>query len=114
MYILAVIHGAKVRSGVFGEVAAARGHKLEEWSLAWGTPPPRPIDDYGAVLIFGGAMHADQDDHHPWLREEDLFLQRLLASFEDWWRASVSTLTAAGNFSRDSKRCPQSAIRTRH
>jgi GMP synthase (glutamine-hydrolysing) len=23
-------------------------------------------------------MHADQDEHHPWLREEDLFLQRLL------------------------------------
>jgi GMP synthase-like glutamine amidotransferase len=23
-------------------------------------------------------MHADQDGHHPWLREENLFLQRLL------------------------------------
>ena len=23
-------------------------------------------------------MHADQDNHHPWLREENLFLQRLL------------------------------------
>jgi GMP synthase-like glutamine amidotransferase len=28
--------------------------------------------------VFGGAMHADQDTHHPWLREENLFLQRLL------------------------------------
>jgi GMP synthase (glutamine-hydrolysing) len=78
VHILAVIHGATVRSGVFGEVAAARGHELEEWSLAWGTPPPRPIDDYGAVFIFGGAMHADQDDHHPWLRDENFFIQRLL------------------------------------
>ena len=25
-------------------------------------------------------MHADQDDKHPWLREETMFLQRLLAS----------------------------------
>ena len=33
---------------------------------------------YGAVLVFGGAMHADQDQHHPWLREENLFLTRLL------------------------------------
>jgi GMP synthase (glutamine-hydrolysing) len=29
------------------------------------------------VLVFGGAMHADQEGHHPWLREENLFLQRL-------------------------------------
>ncbi len=78
MNVLAVIHGAKVRAGVFGDVVTERGHRLEEWSLAWGTPPPRPIDDYGAVLVFGGAMHADQDDHHPWLQEEDFFLQRLL------------------------------------
>ena len=78
MQILAVVHGSKARSGVFGEVAEARGHGLEEWSLAWGTPPPRPIDAYGAVLIFGGAMHADQDDRHPWLRDETFFIQRLL------------------------------------
>jgi GMP synthase (glutamine-hydrolysing) len=29
-------------------------------------------------MVFGGAMHADQDLHHPWLREEGFFLQRLL------------------------------------
>src|SRR5205823_3740433 len=78
MKVLAVIHGDAVRSGVFGEVVAAAGHELEEWSLAWESPLPRPLDDYGAVLVFGGAMHADQDDRHPWLREEGLFLQRLL------------------------------------
>jgi len=76
--VLAVIHGDKVRAGVFAEAVAAAGHQLEEWSLAWDTPLPRPLDDYGAVLVFGGAMHADQDDRHPWLRQENLFLQRLL------------------------------------
>jgi GMP synthase-like glutamine amidotransferase len=76
--VLAVIHGEKVRAGVFAQAVEACGHRLEEWSLAWGTPPPRPIDDYGAVLVFGGSMHADQDDRHPWLREENLFIQRLL------------------------------------
>ena len=78
MNVLAVIHGEKVRAGVFGDAVAAGGHRLEEWSLAWDTPLPRPLDDYGAVLVFGGAMHADQDDRHHWLREENLFLQRLL------------------------------------
>lgn len=78
MDVLAVIHGEQVRSGIFGDVFAERGHRLEEWSLAWDTPLPRPLDSYGAVLVFGGAMHADQDQHHPWLREEDLFLHGLL------------------------------------
>jgi GMP synthase (glutamine-hydrolysing) len=76
--VLGVIHGAQVRSGVFGEAAEERGHRLEEWSLAWGTPLLRPLDSYGAVIVFGGAMHADQDENHPWLREENFFLQRLL------------------------------------
>lgn len=78
MDVLAVIHGERARAGIFGEVVRARGHRLDEWSLAWGTPLPRPLDAYGAVFVFGGAMHADQDDRHPWLREEDAFLQRLL------------------------------------
>jgi GMP synthase (glutamine-hydrolysing) len=78
MNLLGVIHGADVRAGVFGPVATARGHRLEEWSLAWDTPLPRPLDAYGGVLVFGGAMHADQEGHHPWLREENLFLRRLL------------------------------------
>jgi GMP synthase-like glutamine amidotransferase len=78
MDVLAIIHGESVRSGVFGDVVRERGHGLEEWSLAWDTPLPKPVDAYGAVLVFGGAMHADQDLHHPWLREEGFFLQRLL------------------------------------
>src|SRR5438552_18611622 len=78
MDVLAVIHGDSVRAGVFGDVVTERGHRLEEWSLAWDTPLPRPLDAYGAVLVFGGAMHADQDDHHPWLRDESFLLQRLL------------------------------------
>jgi GMP synthase (glutamine-hydrolysing) len=78
VHVLAVIHGDSVRAGTFGAVLEERGHELEEWSLAWGTPPPRPLDAYGAVLVLGGAMHADQDDHHPWLRDESFLLQRLL------------------------------------
>jgi GMP synthase (glutamine-hydrolysing) len=78
MIVLAVVHGAKVPPGIFADEIRRRGHGIEEWSLAWGTPPPRPVDDYGAVLLFGGSMHADQDDHHPWLRDESLLIERLL------------------------------------
>jgi len=78
MHVLGVIHGERVRAGVFGDVVEARGHHLEEWSLAWGKPLPRPLDAYGCVLVFGGSMHADQEDEHSWLREEDALIRRLL------------------------------------
>jgi GMP synthase-like glutamine amidotransferase len=76
--VLAVIHGTNARGGVFPEVVEEAGHRYEEWSLAWGTPAPRPLEDYGAVIVFGGSMHADQDEHHPWLREENEFIRGLL------------------------------------
>ena len=87
--VLAVIHGTNARGGVFGEVVEEAGHRYEEWSLAWGTPPPRPLDDYGAVIVFGGSMHADQDEHHPWLREENEFI-RGCSSVRSRCSASVS------------------------
>ena len=78
MNVLAVLHGANCPPASFGDVVEGRGHRLDAWSLAWGVPPPRPVDDYGGVMLFGGAMHADQEAHHPWLREEQLFIRRLL------------------------------------
>lgn len=40
--------------------------------------PPGDPRDYDAVLVFGGAMHADHEDRHPWLREEKELLRDLL------------------------------------
>ena len=63
--------------GVFAEEMRARGVELDEWRLAErGTGPPVEIADYDAVLTFGGAMHADQEDRHPWLRFEKDLLAR--------------------------------------
>ncbi|MGE5275068.1 MAG: type 1 glutamine amidotransferase [Verrucomicrobiota bacterium] len=78
MRVLALIHGTNARGGVFYDAIDEAGHRYDEWSLAWGTPPPLPLDGYEAVIVFGGSMHADQDDRHPWLREEDTFIRDLL------------------------------------
>lgn len=40
-------------------------------------PPGDPLD-YDAVMVFGGAMHADHEDRHPWLREQKALLHDLL------------------------------------
>ena len=78
MHVLAVVHGDEVRSGVFAEPIADGGHELEEWSIARTPAPSRPLSSYDAAIVFGGSMHADEDETHPWLREEKELLRRCL------------------------------------
>ena len=78
MRVLAVVHGEEVRSGVFAEPLAAAAHELEEWSIARRPEPSRPLSSYDAVFVFGGSMHADEEEAHPWLRNEKELLRRFL------------------------------------
>lgn len=79
MRVLSLIHGDGGRAALFEPVVEEAGHSLDEWSFRWDAPPPRPLDSYDAVLVFGGAMHADEDDDHPWLPGETAWLAQLLA-----------------------------------
>jgi GMP synthase-like glutamine amidotransferase len=79
VHVLALIHEPPPCAGVFAEAAQARGDELEEWSLAWGTPPSRAIEDYDAVMLFGGVMNTHEEDDYPWLRLEDALVKRFLA-----------------------------------
>jgi GMP synthase-like glutamine amidotransferase len=76
--VLGFVHGPLVGPGVFGDAVAARGHRLVQWSPPAAPAPERPADEYDAVIVFGGAMHVDQEEEHPWLREEDAILRALL------------------------------------
>jgi GMP synthase-like glutamine amidotransferase len=74
---LSVVHERIAGSGVFADAAAQRVDELLEWIPAEAdTPTP---DGFDAVLVFGGAMHVDQEDEHPWLRHEKELLRELLA-----------------------------------
>lgn len=73
MRVLAVTHGPNVGAGSFGETIEAAGHGLATWCAPLGGPPPS-AGEADAVLVFGGAMHPDQDGQHPWLRRENDFL----------------------------------------
>jgi GMP synthase (glutamine-hydrolysing) len=79
MRALAIVHQPDAGPGVFADEMRDRGVELDEWILAErGTAPPVEIAEYDAVLTFGGAMHADQEDRHPWLRFEKDFLAAIL------------------------------------
>jgi GMP synthase (glutamine-hydrolysing) len=70
--VLSIVHPGDVGSELFGPLVRELGHSFVEVSFANGSPP-RP-DGYDAVLIFGGSMHVDQEEEHPWLRDETTWL----------------------------------------
>ena len=79
MRALAIVHQRDAGPGVFADEMRARGVQLDEWLLSErGTAPAVEIADYDAILTFGGAMHADQEDRHPWLRFEKDFLAAMI------------------------------------
>ena len=78
MRVLALVHGENVGPSLFGDVVRELGHGLDEWDTTRQARPPRPLDDYGAVLAFGGRMHPHEEDEYPWLRDEDQLLRELL------------------------------------
>lgn len=77
MRALAIVHQPDAGPGVFAEALAAKGVELDRWLIAEGPPPAEP-SGYDAVLSFGGAMHADHEDDHPWLRDEKSMLADLI------------------------------------
>src|SRR5688572_8856226 len=75
---LAIVHQPDAGPGVFRDEAVERGWAMDEWAIAATGEPPRDPYSYDAVLTFGGAMHADQEAAHPWLRPQKDLLARLL------------------------------------
>jgi GMP synthase-like glutamine amidotransferase len=76
MDVLSIVHGEDARTELFAPVIAAAGHRLHEWTFATGGLPPHAE----AVLVFGGAIHPDQDDQHVWLKNELVWLESLIES----------------------------------
>jgi GMP synthase (glutamine-hydrolysing) len=76
---LAIVHQRDAGPGVFAEAAAEQGVELDTWLIAEQLDPPGDPSGYDAVLTFGGAMHVDQGDRHPWIAPE----KRLLAELHE-------------------------------
>ena len=77
MRVLSIVHHDLTDGGVFDDTAASLGHTVERWLPPLGATPPTP-GDYDAIMVFGGAMHPDQDGDHLWLAPEVEFLQATL------------------------------------
>ena len=78
MRLLAISHQRDAGPGVFAEAVERAGAELDVWHIAEAAKPPGEPSAYDAVMTFGGAMHADQEDRHPWLATEKRLLAELL------------------------------------
>ena len=79
MKVLAVVHQRDAGPGVFADAVRVRGATLDTWLRAETDSPPSDPLGYDAVMVFGGAMHADHEAEHPWLRDVKSLLRELLA-----------------------------------
>jgi GMP synthase (glutamine-hydrolysing) len=77
MRVLSITHGPTVGGGIFDEMVGVTGHDLDRWVVPLGSSP-HPPSSYDAVMIFGGSMHPDQDEHFPWLEREAAFLRGVI------------------------------------
>jgi GMP synthase-like glutamine amidotransferase len=75
---LSISHQRDAGPGVFAEVMCARGVEHDQWLVPETERAPAEPRDYDAVLVFGGAMHVDQEVRHPWLPPEKELLRDLL------------------------------------
>ena len=69
MRVLSVVHQLDAGAGVFGE--------FPTWVPSAGPPPAD--SEFDALMVFGGSMHVDQDDGHPWLAPEKDFIREQIA-----------------------------------
>jgi len=70
--VLSIVHEPDAGAGVFGD----SGAELVTWVPS--AAPPPSIDEVDALMVFGGSMHVDQNDGHPWLSPEKAFLRAQL------------------------------------
>jgi GMP synthase (glutamine-hydrolysing) len=75
MRVLSVVHEPSRTGGggLFETVAVEAGHSHERWVVPGGPHEADPAS-YDAIMVFGGAMHPDQDAEHPWLPGEAAFI----------------------------------------
>jgi len=80
MRVLSIVHEPTSTGGggLFEQLVEERGHRLDVVSIAHDASMLEHPERYDAVMVFGGAMHPDQDAEHPWLTDELAFIRETI------------------------------------
>lgn len=71
-------HTPEERGGLFEEILLEQGWTLEVLPLFSGSSLPSSIKEFGMVLVLGGPMSANDEEIHPFLKEELPFIRKAL------------------------------------
>ncbi len=80
MRVLSVVHEPTSTGGggLFEDLVEQRGDRLERFGFSHDSSTPDAPDSYDAIMVFGGAMHPDEDADHPWLPGEAAFIREAI------------------------------------
>jgi GMP synthase (glutamine-hydrolysing) len=71
-------HTPEERGGLFEEILLEHRWEIEVRTLFTGIGLPVTLKDYGMVLVLGGPMSANDEEIHPFLKEEIPFIRKAL------------------------------------
>jgi GMP synthase-like glutamine amidotransferase len=72
--VLSIVIHDNAGAGVFGEVPDV---EFVQWMPPQNGSAPK-LDGFDAIMAFGGSMHVDHEEEHPWLRTEKALLRDAL------------------------------------
>ncbi|MFM6927458.1 MAG: type 1 glutamine amidotransferase [Bdellovibrio sp.] len=75
--LLIIQHEDKTSPGTTLDWAQQNDIDVDHWHPAQARPFPHHAE-YKAVIICGGSMDTFEEDKHPWLREEKIFIRSLI------------------------------------
>jgi GMP synthase-like glutamine amidotransferase len=83
--VLVMQHIACEPPGVFEDVLVERGARIHRVELDEGEPLPDGHDGFDAVIAMGGPMSVNDEDEHPWLRDEKRLVAEAVRAGVPFW-----------------------------
>jgi len=77
MKFLAILHAAYEGPGLIGDWISLQNHQLET-VMAWDLPSLESKDEFDHLLIMGGPMSVNDEEHYPWLKHEKHFISSVI------------------------------------
>ena len=67
---LMIVHETRSDIGIIGSMLGTARYLLDIRAPRWGDELPTHLEQYVAVMVFGGAMSANDGDRLPFIRQE--------------------------------------------
>jgi len=101
MRVLVLQHIACEPPGAFEDLLLARGAALHRVELDEGEPLPADGTGYDLIVAMGGPMSVNDEDDHPWLRDEKRLIGDAVRGGVPFWGACLGVQLLAASLGAD-------------